>query len=263
MFSIFETIGIMDILDIILVSVFLYGILMLVQGERSFRVVQGLILLLVISLLVYFLSQRLGLETVNWVVQAFIPIAIIIFIIAFQPELRRVLTQMGGGRLRKLLKEETDENLIEISKAIRTLANKRIGALIVFEQDNPIKGIKETGTEIDSRISSDILISMFMPQSLLHDGAVIINNDRLDSAGCLLPLSQQPNLSRDLGTRHRAALGVTEDSDAVAFVVSEERGSISYARNGKLVRDINPVDLRQTLFGLFLKSEIESEQTGA
>uniref|UniRef100_A0A832LVX9 Diadenylate cyclase n=1 Tax=Caldimicrobium thiodismutans TaxID=1653476 RepID=A0A832LVX9_9BACT len=231
-----------DALDILIVGFIIYRILLLIQGTRAFQMLAGLIILLFL----YFFSEILQLLTLNWLLQTFLSSILILIIIIFQDDIRRALAQIGTVPFTKL-QAEYSFGIEEVVKAVSLMAEKKIGALIVFEREISLKDYLEGSIALDSKISEELLLSIFNPKSPLHDGAVIISEGKILAAGVVLPLSTNPDIAKDLGTRHRAALGITEITDAVAVVVSEERGQISLAVGGKITRDITPATLRKIL----------------
>jgi diadenylate cyclase len=241
-----------DVLDIAIITYIFYRIILLIKGTRAEQLVKGLIVLLV-SLLV---SNLLGLRTVNWLLQGLMTISLVAIPIIFQPELRKALEQLGRGKIfQRSLYEREDEDFLEVLeellKAIPVMVKKKIGALIVLERETGLNDIIETGILIDGVTTAELLINIFIPRSPLHDGAVIIRGRNIAAAGCFLPFTENPNLSKELGTRHRAGLGITEVSDAVVIIISEETGVISLANNGKLTRYLDEKTLRSTLMNFF------------
>lgn len=246
---------IIDVLDIIIVAFLFYRLFMLIKGTRAIQMFIGLFLIIMIS----FVAQWLNLNALNWIVSSLKTVWVIAFVILFQPELRKALSQLGQNRvLGMFLKVESTGVVTEIVKACQLLTHKGLGAIIVLERDVGLKNFIETGTAIDARVSSELLVTVFTPPGPLHDGAVIIEKDRVVAAGCILPLSQNPRLSRALGTRHRAGLGLSEETDAVVIIVSEETGSISMAMEGKLKRKLDLNALRNELVAII---GIKSEET--
>jgi len=245
--------GFRDIIDLAIVSYILYRLILLIRGTRAEQLVKGLIILL-IALVV---SGQLGLETIHWLLQGFMTIGLIAIPIVFQPELRRALEHLGRGKIfqRSPFNYEAEENfyrlLEELLKAIPVLVKKRIGAIIVLEKEIGLKDIVETGIKINGFATAELLINIFMPRSPLHDGAVIIRGNAIAAAGCFLPLTENPNISKELGTRHRAGLGITEISDAVAIIISEETGVITLAHEGKLTRYLDEKTLRSTIINIY------------
>lgn len=241
-----------DLLDIAIVTALIYQVLLLVRGTRAVQLATGLAVLFG----VYTAARILRLNTLEWILSymgVVIPIALLVI---FQPELRRMLEQLGRGGVfvsafgPSLDREATIRLVNDVARASRVLSGRRIGALMVLERRTGLNDIIESGIKIDAVVSVQLLITTFFPNTPLHDGAVVIRGNRLMAAGCLLPLSENPNLSRTLGTRHRAALGMTEATDAVAVVISEETGAISVARNGQLVRGLSEEELKVLLLDL-------------
>jgi diadenylate cyclase len=240
-----------SILDIMIVTFVFYKAIVLIRGTRAEQLVKGLAVLIMITVI----SRALGLAALEWLLTNLMTVGIVAIPVVFQPELRRVLETLGRGKIftrSNQLYAEFDFELMleEIIKAIQVLVKKRIGALIILERETGLKEIIETGIPIDGHVSAELLINIFMPRSPLHDGALIIRGNRVAAAGCYLPLTENPNLSKELGTRHRAALGVSEQSDAVSIIVSEETGVVSLTNNGKLTRYLDDKTLRQMLIDL-------------
>ncbi|AEH43961.1 protein of unknown function DUF147 [Thermodesulfatator indicus DSM 15286] len=234
-----------DIVDILIVAYLFYRILLLIRGTRAIQMAAGLAMLV----MMYFVAANLQLLTLHWLLGTFLSSIFLVVIIVFQDDIRRALIQMGQTPFIKA-RTEYSQIIEEIVKAVATLSEKKIGALIVIERNTGLGEFIESGTPIEARVTRDLLISIFQKNSPLHDGAVIIREGRIAVAGAILPLSTNPKISRRLGTRHRAAIGISEVSDAVAIVVSEETGSISVALGGKINRDIQPSNLRQLLLNL-------------
>ena len=234
-----------DALDILIVTFAVYQIILALRGTRAFQMLLGLALLYLASRV----SLRIGLLTVNWALSNLLAVWFLLIIILFQPELRRALASVGrrGSLLRAFSRYQEAHMIDEVVRAVTSLAARKIGAIIVVERDSRLSDSVDSGTTLDALVSRRLLESVFYPYSPLHDGAVIINRDRVVAAGCFLPLSINPDLPGDLGTRHRAAVGVTEESDAIAIVVSEETGTISLVRGGEITRSLDGAGLRQRL----------------
>lgn len=235
-----------DIIDITIVGFVFYRLILLIRGTRAEQLVKGLVLLLLATVV----SDNLGLNTLNWILRQMMTVGLIAIPIVFQPELRRALEQLGRGKLFQSSiwnPKEFDHFLNEIIKAIPVLVKKRFGALIVVEMETGLNDLVETGINVDGTISAELLINIFFPRSPLHDGAVIIRGNQVVAAGCYLPLTEKPNLSKELGTRHRAAIGITEETDSVVIVVSEETGIVSLAYAGRLTRYLDEKSLRNLL----------------
>ncbi len=231
-----------DLIDILVVGFIFYRILLLIQGTRAIQMAAGLLFLVFI----YFFSEIFQLLTLNWLLHTFLSSILLLIIILFQDDIRRALAQIGTVPFTKL-QAQYSFGLEEVVKAVSLMAEKRIGALIVFEREISLKDYLEGASILQANISEELLLSIFNPKSPLHDGAVVISAGQILAAGVILPLSTNPDIAKDLGTRHRAALGITEITDAVAVVVSEERGQISLAVSGKITRDITAPTLRKML----------------
>jgi uncharacterized protein (TIGR00159 family) len=243
-----------DLVDILLVTIIVYRILLLIRGTRAVQMLTGFGIILIF----YYLSERLKFYTLHTVLVEFFNNLILILIIVFQDEIRKALTQVGRNPFFTSTNTIEEVAIIEeLCQAAAELARQRVGALIVLERETGLKNYIEAGTLLDSRVSMDLIISIFHPTSPIHDGAVIIRNSRVSSAGCLLPISRDPSIQRELGTRHRAALGLTQETDAVVIVVSEERGEISLVHHGTMVRDLSLAGLRRQLLDLLGLQKID------
>ena len=235
-----------DYLDIIIISFLIYQLVKITRQTRAIQVLKGLAVIIVAS----YVSELLGMTTLNWVLRSILNNGVIALMILFQPELRKALEQIGRtAKLDRSAQRDESERIVdEITQCLLRLSRRRVGALIVFEQRTGLKDITESsGTEIDSIISAPLLENIFEPNTPLHDGAVIIRGQRIVSAACVLTLSEDRSISRDLGTRHRAGLGVSESTDAIVLIVSEETGIISMARGGKLTRHLDAEGIRRVL----------------
>ncbi len=231
-----------DAADIILVAIIIYQVFLFLKGTQAVQVLAGMFLLF----LVYLGARRLELFTLEWLLDGIVKSFLLIVIILFQADIRRVLSRMGR---KALASADSSEPLVleEICDAVETMANQRIGALIALERQIGLSNYLEGAVKLDALVTKELLVSLFWPHNPTHDGAVVIQGDRVVAAGCLLPLSASAELDPTLGTRHRAAVGLTEHSDALALVVSETFGQISLARGGKLLRNLTRLQLRQTL----------------
>ncbi len=236
---------ILNILDIVVVALVFYRLYVLVRGTRAALMLNGFLVILVAGVL----AQWIGLATINWIISNLRTVWLIAFIILFQHELRSALAQLGRNRVVGLfLKVEKDVGYIqEIGRAVEGLARSGLGALIVIEREMGLRNYMENGVMVNARVTADLLETIFTPPSPLHDGAVIISEDTLLAARVVLPLSQDPTLSRVLGTRHRAAIGIAEESDALVVVVSEETRTISLCEAGMIERDLDVAALRKKL----------------
>lgn len=243
-----------DVLDIAIVAFVIYKVMEFIKETRAQQLVKGLLVLVLAT----FLSGEFQLYTLNWILRGTMTIGVIALVIIFQPELRRGLEYVGRQKLPlkttlgEVGKEKAKHIANQIAKAIDVFSDKKIGALMVFEREVALKEVSETGTLLDADISTELLGNIFYEGSPLHDGAVIIRGARIYSAGCVLPLTQNKELSKELGTRHRAALGITEHSDALALVVSEETGIISIAVDGKLSRFLDVKSVEKELLQFYL-----------
>lgn len=249
---------IVDVIDVLLVAYLLYRLFSLMRGTRAASMAFGLIALFMFSVI----AQWFNLIAVNWLVSSLRTVWVIAFVIIFQPELRRALANVGQNRFLGRFVRVSEIGVIpQIVRATQQLADKRVGALIVLEKDMGLKHYAETGTAVDAKVTAELLGTIFTPPSPLHDGAVIVQNDRVVAAGCILPLTQDQRVSQALGTRHRAALGLSEETDAIIIVVSEETGTIGYAEGGKLHRKIDINALRTDLLKSF--GMVSEEKKGA
>lgn len=243
-----EMLNFISILDIIIVALVIYKLMMIIRGTRAVQLIKGLFVLLLTALV----SEVIGLKVVNWILDQLSTVLVIALPIVFQPELRRALERLGRGKFfarpMSMLNEETLVKVVDqIIRAVNLLSKESVGALIMLERETGVNDFIETGTKIDGMVSTEFLVNIFIPKSPLHDGAVIIRGDRVAAAGCFLPLSENPNLSKELGTRHRAALGLTEHADAIGIIVSEETGTISVAEEGRLTRYLDENSLKEIL----------------
>jgi diadenylate cyclase len=250
----FIPVTLIDVLDVLVVTFIFWKLYQIMRGTRASQMFAGLLVLFVFAIL----SRVLNMSGTSWLVQSVVTVWVVAFVILFQPELRRFLMQLGQNRLvRVLFKTESARTLDAVARAAAQLSNLRTGALIVIQRDSNIHSIAESGVRIQGEVTSELLLSIFHPRTPLHDGAVIITGTTLEAARCLLPLSENPNLDSELGTRHRAALGVTEEYDCVTVVVSEETGTISLAHEGKFVeRNLGESELRDVLNRLCERGKI-------
>jgi len=240
----FLKVGIIDILDIFLVAFILYKIYLIMHRTRAIQMFIGLVIIFIVSLL----AQAFHMQAMTWIFEKLSTVWLIAFVILFQPELRRILIMMGKSRIIRLLtKEQTNLVVNEIVKGSVELSQRGYGGLIVLVRETGLKSIIETGVKIQSMVSSSLIVSIFNPRSPLHDGAIVINNDIIEAAKCILPLSRDPILEHRWGTRHRAAIGISEESDALVIVVSEETGTISVVDNGEMTRDLDSKSLAELL----------------
>ena len=256
-YNAFYGISVMDVIDIIIVAVIVYNVLVFIRKTGAQQLLQGIALLVAAMII----SDLLNLHTVNGLLKSIVALGAVAILIIFQPELRRGLESVGrsqliNGTVGTKDKEEAKRIVSEIITAIEGFSRDRTGALIVFERQVSLNDIVEkSGTVIDAEISDQILGNIFYEGAPLHDGAVIIRDGRVHAAGCVLPLTTQKNIAKELGTRHRAGLGITEHSDALTLVVSEETGIISMAQDGRLDRFLDLKTVEKTLLALYLKQE--------
>ena len=252
---------VLDLLDIFLVAVLFYRLLILVKGTRSAQMYVGLMIIVAIG----FLARQFDLIAVKWISESLKTVWLIAFVILFQPELRHALAQFGRTRyFRSFLRSDHFGVLGEVVRGVETLAERRHGALIVIERNVGLRNFIETGTRIDAKVSAELLVTLFSPGSPLHDGAVFVREESILAAACILPLSSNPRLSATLGTRHRAALGLSEESDAAVIVVSEQSGAISVAYRGALKQRLDEGALRSELSRIFrIREEDEPRPTDA
>lgn len=233
-----------DVIDILLVASLFYLLYTFVKGTRAVHVLQGLVLLVILA----FLAQKFNVRTTAWILSSALSVLVLAFIILFQPELRRALGRLGQHRLFSFFQESMEEEMIdEIVKAANVLSARRFGALIAVEKGAGLKPFIETGVRLDSVVSSELISTVFMSKGALHDGALIIQEKQIAAAGCILPLTENPDVKRVYGTRHRAALGLSEETDAVIVVVSEETGGISLVQQGKMANGLDPETLKEML----------------
>lgn len=253
--NIISSIGITDVLDILIVAFIVYKVLGFIRETRAEQLAKGLLVLVIITLA----SKVLHLYTLNWILSGVMTVGLVALVVIFQPELRRALEHLGRSRFTNVLngvdKEEAKRMVLEMVEAIESMSSSRTGALIVIEGEITLNDIVETGTVIDANVSAEMIGNIFYEGAPLHDGAMIIRGDRLHAAGCVLPLTQNKQLSKELGTRHRAGIGITENSDAMVIIVSEETGVISIAKNGNLIRFVDVKKIEKALLGLYLDDE--------
>jgi len=256
--DIFKNLSWLDILDVLLVATVIYRLLLWFKGTRALQLTRGLLLILV----AYLFSRFFGLGTIDWLLEKLMAILLIVLIIVFQPELRRMLGRLGQGKFltRLVFTHRQGTGLVQqLIKTVEQLAEQKIGALIVLERESGCEEYIESGVLLDARVSVELLLTVFQKGTTLHDGAVIIQGNRIVAAGCLLPLTESRLVDSRLGTRHRAALGLSENTDAVIIVTSEETGIISIAENGVLTRYLNKQTLEKKLLSLYQAEVKESK----
>ncbi|MBQ3409013.1 MAG: diadenylate cyclase CdaA [Clostridia bacterium] len=252
------------ILDLLVVGFLIYKFFFITKDSRAKQLIKGIFIYILFTAI----SSVLHLTIINYILRSFLSYGVVILIVIFQPELRRALEQLGSNKFTKFIGIEKDkyvqtkEDIYKIVIATMELAKSKTGALIVLEKDIKIKDIIESGIEINSFISPQLLVNLFVPNTPLHDGAVIISENKLVAAACILPLASDQDIAKELGTRHRAALGMAKESDAVIIVVSEETGKVSLARNGILLVDIKEDTLKQILIKDFAEIYNTKEKVG-
>ena len=251
LWNVFHRPGLSDIIDILIVTVIIYFLLMMTRQTRASAVLKGLVVLLIAT----FVSDLLGLTALNWLLMSVVNNGAVVLVILFQPEIRKALEQLGRGAVRENSHAGEGEDqariIDEIIQCMPDLSRRRVGALIVFEQKTGLKDVIETGTAVDARISAPLLENIFEPNTPLHDGAVVIRGTRVVAGACILTLTEGRGISRELGTRHRAAIGISETTDAIVLIVSEETGIMSMARGGRLTRHLDTKSLREILEGIY------------
>ena len=250
------------ILDLTIVIYIIVKILKLAKKSRAIQLIKGIVFFILIT----WISGLLNLNIVHSVLTAFLPSGVIALVVIFQPELRRALEQLGTNKLtnffgmEKSLEARTRENIYKIVIAVEEMAKTKTGALIVIQRDISLSDIVATGIEMDSEILPQVLVNIFVPKTPLHDGAVIINNNKIVAAACILPLANSTDISKDLGTRHRAAVGISKEYDAIAIVVSEESGKVSIAKDGTLIADVKEEALKKILIKNIVTDRLENKK---
>lgn len=257
--NIVSSVGITDVLDIAIITFLVYKLLGFIRETRAEQLAKGLLLLVVATVL----SKWMHLYTLHWLLSGLISAGLVAIVVIFQPELRRALEYLGRSRITNIFgevdKEEAKRIVGQFVEAVDSMSASRTGALIVIEREISLNDIVETGTVIDSQITAQMIGTIFYEGTPLHDGAVIVRGDKLYAAGCVLPLTQNKELNKELGTRHRAGIGITENSDALVIIVSEETGIISIAQNGKLTRFLDGKTIEKKLLNLYFEGETEQK----
>lgn len=240
----FLTVRIIDIIDIIVVAFLLFEFFKFIKGTKATPILVGLIIFFIIS----FIARWLDLKALTWIMSSILAVWVVAFVIVFQPEIRNALARIGRQRpIKFFLKVEETPVIAEIIDAVKKMSEEKIGALILIQKSIGLQDIIDTGTRIDAQVNSSLIRTIFFPDTPLHDGACVIQGDTIVAASCVLPLSENPNLSGMYGLRHRAALGVAEQSDALCIVISEETGRMSFAYKAKLVTKVDIEILRRSL----------------
>ena len=249
-----------DALDVLIVAFLIYQLLLFIRGTHAVQMALGAMVLV----LAYWVSSLFDLETVNWILRTLLPYVVFGIIVVFQAEIRKALAHLGKTPLLGAFQSEKTEGVIdEVVLAATTLSSEKTGALVVIEREMGLRSYIETGIALDAILTYDLLISIFNPGTPLHDGAVVVQGNRVAAAACFLPLTVNPELSRTLGSRHRAAIGVTEDTDALAVIVSEETGSISLVAGGQIRRGLEGRALKQALLEALEVEEAEAVAAGS
>ena len=242
-----SSVRLIDLVDVGIVAFIVYRVLLLIKGTRAMQMLTGLGILGA----AFYLSSILELFTVHWLFASFFDYSILIVVVLFQDDLRRALTHVGKNPFFSAASTEEEREMVDdIARAAIRLATEKIGALIVIERETGLKNFIDTGSFLESRVKAELLYAIFIPTSDIHDGAAIITGGKIAAAGCFLPLSKNPNIDKRYGTRHRAALGLTEDSDAIVVLVSEEAGAAYLVKNGKITASLSESELRQSLSAL-------------
>lgn len=260
-FSLSPVAAFINIVDVLLVWFVIYQLIKIIKGTKAVQLLKGIFVLIIVRVL----TDVFHFDTLKWLLDQVLPWGFLAIIIIFQPELRRALEQLGRGRLfarTKMQEEEERDRIMEaLSKSVNYMAKRRIGALMSIEKETGLSEYSETGTPLNSDLTSELLINIFIPNAPLHDGAVIIQGNKIVAAGCYLPLSESPFISKELGTRHRAAIGLSEVTDAVTIVVSEETGAISIAADSDLYRGLTIEEFEERLRKMWFGEIIEQEKT--
>ena len=250
------------ILDLAIVIFLVVKLVQLIKGTRALQLLKGIIFLILITIA----SGIFELNLLNYILSSFMTYGVLLLIVIFQPELRRALEQLGSNKVNKFfgidkdIETKTKENIYKIVFAAMEMSKTKTGALIVLERDIKLKDIMDTGVSIDSEISPQLLVNIFAPKTPLHDGAVIISENRIKAAACMLPLSDDKHVSNRIGTRHRSAIGMSKESDAIVVVVSEETGKVSVAKDGTLIADVKEEALKQILIKNLITKKVEKEE---
>ena len=243
MLELLDNFRLQDAVDIGIVAFLLYSLIELIRGTRAARMLIGL----GVIVLIYLSSRLFGLYTLDWILANLLSSVLLVIVIIFQHDIRRVLVQVGSRPFFGTDHRLAGQDLEEIIRAVVIMASRRIGGLIVFERETGLNEFTEGGTSLDAEISKELILSVFVSASPIHDGALIVRKSRITAAACFLPLTTNPNVSKTLGTRHRAAIGITEESDVVVIAVSEEDGGLSLVVDGRITRDLDAGTLRSTL----------------
>lgn len=259
LFQALRQFGIRDIIDILIIAVCIYKLLQAIKETRAVQVFKGIGVVLIAAIIADFFR----LSAVSWLLNTILQTGVIVLLVLFQPELRKALEKIGRGSVfnRTAVEDGEDKIISELTLAMTELSKRKIGALIVIQQRSSLSDIIRTGTKINADICAPLILNIFEPNTPLHDGAVIISEGKIVAAGCFLPLSENMSISKELGTRHRAGLGISEHTDSVTFIVSEETGVISYTSGGKLIRYMDKKAITDTLRSIFIVEEEKNKLT--
>ena len=250
------------VLDLAIVTYILYKFIVYAKKSRMWQLLKGILFILIITAI----SEALQLKILNFILTAFMPYGVIALIVIFAPELRRMLEQLGTNKLTRYfgidkdLETKTKEDVYKVVIATTELAKTKTGGLIVIERDIKINDIMDSGVKIDSEVSPQLIVNLFTPNTPLHDGAVIVSNNKIAAAACILPLADDKDIAKEIGTRHRAGIGISKESDAIAIIVSEETGKISVAIDGKLIADVKEEALRNILIKHVKNKKIKNKK---
>ena len=252
------------ILDLIIVIYLIYKFIVYAKRSRAWQLLKGIVLILIVVAL----SEILNLKILNLILTIFMPYGVIALIVIFQPELRRMLEQLGTNKITRIfgfdkdIEAKTKENIYKVIIAAQELAKSKTGGLIVLERDIQITDVIDNGVQIDAEVSPQLIVNLFTPNTPLHDGAVIISKNKIAAAACILPLADDKDIAKELGTRHRAGLGISKESDAIAVIISEETGKISIAKDGTLIADLKEEALRNILMKHFVTKRFGDKTEG-
>lgn len=248
MTGVLDNVRVADLADVLIITALVYWVINLIRGTRAVQMLVGLVAVGAL----YFASQYFELYTLSWILNNFLASSLVVIVILFQSDIRRALTRVGRASFFGGDRQRREEMLDELAGAVATLSNRRIGAIIALEREVGLTEYTEGGKQLDAAVNKDLLVALFQKSSPIHDGAVVIRRGRIVAAACFLPLTSSPVVSKELGSRHRAAIGIAEETDAAVLVVSEERGQISLVREGIMTPDVKPKALREALVELAL-----------
>ena len=248
MTGVLDNVRVADLADVLIITALVYWVINLIRGTRAVQMLVGLVAVGAL----YFASQYFELYTLSWILNNFLASSLVVIVILFQSDIRRALTRVGRASFFGGDRQRREEMLDELASAVATLSTRRIGAIIALEREVGLTEYTEGGKQLDAAVNKDLLVALFQKSSPIHDGAVVIRRGRIVAAACFLPLTSSPVVSKELGSRHRAAIGVAEETDAAVLVVSEERGQISLVREGIMTPDVEPKALREALVELAL-----------